>query len=268
MEINEMSQWSVRWIDNVVLVPEHDAGFTLVNGRKIKAFSNRKYHGLVLTNSGSSLYTIAQRYAVHTQCGALTYLPMNQPYTVEVREPGTCFCVNFHIEQESALPSFSFSTKNPARWHRLFTGLLYAWSFQKPGARARQFSLLYEMLACAVEENAAQYLPARQKTAIQRVMEQAERSREAISVSAMARQCDMSETCFRKAFHSLYGTSPKQYLLDARFRQAEVLLSTTAASVSEIASLCGYDNIYAFSRAFATHNGMSPTEYRLKHRER
>ena len=268
MEINEMAQWDVRWIDNVVLVPEHDAGFTLVDGRKIKTFSNRKYHGLVLTNSGSSLYTIAQKYAVRTQCDTLTYLPMNQPYVVEIREPGTCFCVNFHIEQNTSLPAFAFQTKNPARWHRLFTGLLYAWNFQKPGAHARQLSLLYEMLACIVEENAAQYLPAKQKATIQQVMEQVEQNGTPTSVETLASQCGMSETYFRKAFHSLYGTSPKQYMLDARFRQAEVLLATTTASISEIASLCGYDTIYAFSRAFATHNGMSPTEYRLKHKER
>ena len=266
MEINEMSQWNVRWIDNVVLVPEHDAGFTLVNDRKIKTFSNRKYHGLMLTNSGSSLYTIAQKYTVHTQCGALTYLPMNQPYTVEVREPGACFCVNFHIEQESALPSFSFSEKKTRAGPACSPGFCTR-GISRNRVHARQLSLLYEMLACVVEKNAAQYLPARQKAAIQRVMEQAEQSREAISVAALARQCEMSETYFRKAFHSLYGTSPKQYLLDARFRQAEVLLSTTAASISEIAALCGYDSIYAFSCAFATHKGMSPTEYRTKHRE-
>jgi len=49
-------------------------------------------------------------------------------------------------------------------------------------------------------------------------------------------------------------------------KQARRLLSSTSFSVGEIATRCGYENIYYFSSAFRKNVGCSPTEFRRQYR--
>ena len=263
MNPSEIADWDLLRIHNVVYVPgEGDSEFVDINGRLIKTFGNRRYHGLVLKISGEAVYTIDRRYAVTTEAGSLAYLPMGQPYTVESIQPGPCFCVNFFIRQETALPAFAFPVRNYHKWYSSFSELLHAWNYRQPGHRAHVFSIVYDMFATVVEDSAAQYLPSRQKNVIQQLVSGLDNESSACSVTELARQCGMSETYFRRIFRSIYGTSPKKYLSDARFRQARILLTTTDLPIARIAELCGFENVYTFSRAFRTHEGVSPTEYR------
>jgi len=64
------------------------------------------------------------------------------------------------------------------------------------------------------------------------------------------------ETCFRQA----YGESILQYRNRQRMIAAAELLKDH--SVTETAQLTGFSSIYAFSRAFRNHFGVSPSQYR------
>jgi len=50
-------------------------------------------------------------------------------------------------------------------------------------------------------------------------------------------------------------------------RLAKTMLNSTENSVTEIAKSCGFDNVYYFSRTFRIHEGISPSEYRNRHRQ-
>ena len=64
------------------------------------------------------------------------------------------------------------------------------------------------------------------------------------------------------------GTSPMQYILGIRVRNAQTLLETTDDSISNIASIVGYDNPMYFSRLFRKAKGVSPAGYRKLYREK
>ena len=66
----------------------------------------------------------------------------------------------------------------------------------------------------------------------------------------------------KKAF-SMPSGAWVEYL---RMREARKLLRNTTFKISEIATRCGYENIYYFSNVFSKHHGLSPTEYRSKYR--
>jgi AraC-like DNA-binding protein len=56
--------------------------------------------------------------------------------------------------------------------------------------------------------------------------------------------------------------TPVQLLAQTRLNAAIRLLSTTDASITEVAHTCGYADHSAFSRQFRASVGITPTEYR------
>lgn len=83
-----------------------------------------------------------------------------------------------------------------------------------------------------------------------------------LEVRKMAKNFGLSETHFRKLFKESFGVSPGRMLIDSRIRKARELLAYTDMSVSEVASACGYKNIYDFSRSFRKFSGCPPTSFR------
>ena len=55
------------------------------------------------------------------------------------------------------------------------------------------------------------------------------------------------------------------YVVSIRIEAAKNLLTSSDITISEIASLVGYDNSLYFSRLFTKHTGTSPTAYRNAH---
>ena len=63
---------------------------------------------------------------------------------------------------------------------------------------------------------------------------------------------------FRRAFNMSVG----QFIMNDRMKKARHLLIGTTYSISEIATRCGFDNVYYFSNTFKKMHGISPTDYR------
>ena len=65
-------------------------------------------------------------------------------------------------------------------------------------------------------------------------------------------------------FKKHLGTTPQAFLTSAKIINARELLTITDIPVSSVAISCGYQNPFAFSRAFKKETGMTPREYRGK----
>lgn len=82
---------------------------------------------------------------------------------------------------------------------------------------------------------------------------------EDISVPALARRANLSERNFYRRFRDKTGTSPANYILQARLRKAAGLLKRhPALSCREIARRCGFKDPNYFSTAFRRQFGHSP----------
>jgi len=90
---------------------------------------------------------------------------------------------------------------------------------------------------------------------------------EEISIEQYSASRNMSTSWFGKSFAEDTGVSPKQYILELRMRNAQVLLETTDGTVSEISRIVGYENPMYFSRVFRKAKGLSPANYRRVYRE-
>ncbi len=83
-----------------------------------------------------------------------------------------------------------------------------------------------------------------------------------INIEKYAASHGMSVSWFIRNFKAYTGTTPMQYIVSIRISNAQVLLETTAYTVSEIGRIVGYDNPLYFSRIFHKQKGFSPSEYR------
>ena len=70
-----------------------------------------------------------------------------------------------------------------------------------------------------------------------------------------------SYSYFKKVFISKYGVSPIKYITELRMNYACELLSSGKYKVSDVAQLCGYENVYYFSTVFKKYKGTSPKNH-------
>lgn len=88
-------------------------------------------------------------------------------------------------------------------------------------------------------------------------------------VHRLAAAYGYSTAHFSRLFHATTGVSPKNYLLEIRFKEARKMLRHSSYAIGEIAEILGYGNTFAFSKAFRKRTGMSPSQYRAsKHSAR
>ncbi|HWL52924.1 MAG TPA: AraC family transcriptional regulator [Chthoniobacteraceae bacterium] len=83
-----------------------------------------------------------------------------------------------------------------------------------------------------------------------------------LPVKAIARAMGQSESHFRARFRAVAGVGLGRHVRRLRMKRASDLLHTSSLSVSEVARQCGFESLYAFSRAFKAEYGVSPRAYR------
>lgn len=81
-------------------------------------------------------------------------------------------------------------------------------------------------------------------------------------IGALIQNSGYSAAYFRRLFQEETGVSPLQYLIILRIEHAAKLMHRNPKlTVNQIASECGYEDVYYFSRQFKKAKGMSPSEY-------
>src|ERR1700730_7038152 len=82
------------------------------------------------------------------------------------------------------------------------------------------------------------------------------------SLIRLAREAEMSEFHFSRAFKRTTGLTPSQYFIHLRLEKARRLLRETNRSVIEIGLDVGYTSPSHFARIFRREVGIPPSEYR------
>jgi len=82
-----------------------------------------------------------------------------------------------------------------------------------------------------------------------------------LSLEVLAAGCNISKPYLHMLFKKEFEMTPFQYITQTRMRQAKTLLQE-GYSVSEVASMVGYSDIYQFSRAFKRFYNCSPDKIR------
>ena len=135
---------------------------------------------------------------------------------------------------------------------------------------ARMTGELYLTLSILISSASADHLP---RTGAEETVERAvdyidTRYSYPMTVEMIASYAGVSRSTLFRAFSSVAGVSPKEYLDRYRMRRAAELLRSSSLTVASIASSVGYDNGLYFSKSFHRIMGETPSGYREAHRRR
>lgn len=80
----------------------------------------------------------------------------------------------------------------------------------------------------------------------------------------LAQLTKLSASHVRRLFRKHLRTSPHQWLLRERLTHAQALIADSATPLAEIAEICGFCDVYHFSREFKRSIGTPPAAWRRK----
>jgi LacI family transcriptional regulator len=86
------------------------------------------------------------------------------------------------------------------------------------------------------------------------------------NVGDVLRAVPMARTALERKFKAVLGTTPHAHLRKLRMERVQELLASTSLPVGEVAAATGFENPEYLSVMFRRECGMSPREWRARHR--
>jgi len=83
-----------------------------------------------------------------------------------------------------------------------------------------------------------------------------------LTLDQLAQVACMSPYHFLRRFTELFQITPHQFIMQQRLNRAEILLTTTKRSVTDICIAVGFSSLGSFSTLFQREYGVSPRAYR------
>ncbi len=243
---------------------------------RYSAYANgRMTYGLVYILDGKAGFYM-ENETITAVPGTIMFLPEKAKYTVEAfsREDFIHYTVNFGIQPDQALngPLYSYitgdkivtlNTKNNTMFESGFVRLLSIWNDKKSGFRLAAKAQLYTLISEFFNELSTSSLKRSELMRISPVKEYIDSNFDKqITITQLAKLCDLSETHMRRLFHDIYHISPIEYQIELRMMRAKDLLLSKMYTVSEVAELCGFTDSSYFGRLFKSNVGISPLKYK------
>jgi len=227
--------------------------------------NGRGQYGLVFPLSGEVQFRFVQGYTVTIHKNDVLFLSPEAAYTASTTGIFRHYTVNFDLHPESScLPPMTnhhcvLRQINSETYLQGFRKLVMQYSTERTGSRMLAIASLYELLALLFTDlsrignsggEKIRLLPA--KTYIEQNFSAS------FSLEQLSEQCNMSVTNFRREWSKAFKETPMQYRDRIRLSYAKEYLSSGLYTVSEIASMCGYEDVSYFVRFFRKHTGMTP----------
>lgn len=88
-------------------------------------------------------------------------------------------------------------------------------------------------------------------------------SGEKLNLDKIAKEANFSKFHFIRAFKSVYGRTPHQYLITVRIQKAKILLEK-GFKVTDVCFLIGFDSVTTFSSLFRKSTGLNPSSFQKR----
>jgi AraC-like DNA-binding protein len=85
-----------------------------------------------------------------------------------------------------------------------------------------------------------------------------------VTMAAVAKTSGQSLRQLQRSFQKAFGMAPQEFLIKTRVLAAMKLLDETNATISEVASQCGFVDASSFAMLFRQRAGLSPRAYRQR----
>ena len=219
---------------------------------------NRHNHIIGIHLSGSAVhYFKNQKFTISENC--IYFLNQKDDYNVKVLEKGVAFSVHFTTYEPIDTESFCIKTAKANEIVRLMN--IVEKEFLSKADELDLMSDLYKLCAELNKIYQKSYFPKDQR------MIDAEKYMnthfaESSCLAEATNQSLLTRRRFNDLFKSCFGITPNRYLISLKIDYAKSLISTNCFSISQIAEMCGFSDIYYFCKVFKNETGTTPAKYK------
>lgn len=227
-------------------------------GRKFK-MNNRENFGLTLCSDGQITYKMNGKKFISTKDTAII-LPQGASYSLSGDKDGLFPVINFECEGLMCNEIIIIPLVNPQTCINLFASIKKQSSNEENYFQV--FSLFYKLLNEIFANDEVHH------RSLVPAIEFIEQNISCTNLSNqdIANHLKISEVYLRKLFVQHLKTTPKQYILEYRIREAKRLLTDTPFTVTAIAEKCGFSSVYHFCRVFKQRTGITPMQYSINNK--
>lgn len=224
-------------------------------------FGRRPTNGFVFYPEGKNTYKYGD-VSFTADKNSFVFLPAGKEYSVYSHEASYPFLIN--VEFETSMSPFILKVKSASKLHNLFLSAIAVYNKKNVGYKAELISYVYQIISLIQKESVNTYLPKLHYKKIEPAIVYIEEhiKETDLKIGVLAKTCNLSTRYFNKLFYAYFNTTPKQYILNKKIDLAKGLLVFGKIKITEIAELCGFNDVYHFSRMFKKVIGISPLAYR------
>ena len=197
----------------------------------------------------------------------IRFLPKGKTkrYDVMQYEKGECIDVFFQADRPITDCAFVIGVTQNEKLGMLFKKLFSTWVAKNDGYYFESISILYKIFSELQKNNfvSKQHF-LKIKPAVDRIHDRF--LQDELSTPELAAMCGVKESYFQRLFKEKYGLSPQKYIIQLKINHACDLLRLERYTVTQIAEICNFSDIYYFSRQFKEYMGITPTQFVNKYK--
>ncbi len=203
---------------------------------------------------------------IYMKPGDIIFLPKgieNNTYTVSANEEFSLYNIYFDTNDKLPNEAIQISSKNNdlkncyEKIYRTWTGKHSGYYYKSMQWAYEIFGLVRRLQLTYMPNDKLKYLLKLDDYMTEHYCDMD------FNYSKLIELSGLSYSYFKKLFIDKYGYPPVKYITRLKINRACELLKTQKFSVSEIANMCGFENIYYFSNVFKKQIGVSPKNYKI-----
>ncbi len=220
---------------------------------------NRSNHIIGIQLSGNAKHFFADhQFTLDANC--LYFFNEKDDYRVEIAEKGLCLSIHFTTYAPIEVKSFCIKIKDNSSIVCILNSIEQ--QFTKAGkCTAKSLSELYKLLGIFEDIYLKEYFP--QNAKIVKAKEYINlHFREDDCIAMAAKEYGVTPRRFNDIFKNNYHTTPNQYIINYKINLAKKLLKAEELSIHDISNLCGFEDVYYFSKTFKKITGQTARDFR------
>ncbi len=202
---------------------------------------------------------------IYDRPNSIRFLPAKNSDIYRVERHAADACIDIYFTTSTLLSPDAFGYYEMDFLRNKFEKIYNLWQCKNQGYYVQCMLMFYEIID-ALKSTENSYISNSQRIAIENahtyIMNNFKNTH--FNYNELCSVTGLSYSYFKTLFIRQYNMSPVKYVTMMKVQYAKDLLISSLYSVTEISEMCGFENVYYFSRVFKNLTGVSPGKY-IKH---